>query len=96
MGSLGDVEGYLVDMELHHVRVGEGQRERRADTTSRTDRTEEVGVLVALVGGLAGARSLACPLPDQTVLLADAGFVPRLRGGRLWNQISIFRLRVTP
>jgi hypothetical protein len=83
-------------MQLHHPGVGEGQRQRRADATGRTDRAEDAGVLVALAGRLERPRPLARPLPDEAVLLADARFVSRLRGGRLWNQISIFFLCVTP
>jgi hypothetical protein len=72
--SLGDVEGDFIDVELHHVGVGEGQRQRRADAPGRADRAKQVGVLIALVGGLDRPRPLARPLPDEAVLLTD----PRL------------------
>jgi hypothetical protein len=75
MSALGDVERYLFDVELHHLGIGEGQRQSRADASGRADRAEEIGVLVALVGGLDGPRSLARPLPDEAVLLADPRFV---------------------
>jgi hypothetical protein len=93
MGALGDVERYLVDVELHRLGVGPRQREACADASLRADRAEEIRAFVALVGGLAGPRSPARPLPQDTDLLADLladpRLVPRLRGGKLWNQISM-------
>jgi hypothetical protein len=41
-------------MELHHVGVGVGQRQGRSDAASRADRAEQIGVIIALVGGLFG------------------------------------------
>ena len=73
--ALGDVARDLVEVELHRFGVGEGQRERRALAARRADRAEEIGVLVALIGGLARPRSAPRPLPDEAVLLADAGLV---------------------
>jgi hypothetical protein len=67
--------GDLVEVELHRVGVGEGQRERGAGAAGRADGAEQVGALVALVGGLAGPRSAPGPLPHEAVLLADAGLV---------------------
>ena len=65
----------LVEIELHHLSVGEGQRQRCALAPSGADRAEEIGVLIALIGGLAGPRSAPRRLPDKAVLLADARFV---------------------
>jgi len=62
-------------MKLHGFGVGIGQCERRTGTTRRADRTEQVGVLVALIGGLSGTRPTSGPLPDLAVFLAYAGFV---------------------
>ena len=62
-------------MELHHVGVGVGQHEGRPDAAGRADRAEQIGVVVALVGGLARARPAPGPLPNLAVLLADAGLV---------------------
>ena len=62
-------------MELHHVGVGVGQHEGRPDAAGRADRAEQIGVVIALVGGLAGPRSAPGPLPNLAVLLADAGLV---------------------
>lgn len=80
MGTSGDGRGDFVEMSLHGPCVCEGHDESRSDTASRADRPEEVGALVALIGGLARPGSASRPLPDQTVLLADPG---------LRNQISI-------
>lgn len=75
MSAPGHCSGDLVEMGLHGVRVGEGHGERRADAPRRTDRPEQVGALIALVGGLARPGSASGPLPDEAVLLADAGLV---------------------
>jgi len=71
----GDVAADLVEMELHGVGVGQRQSERRAFCVSRTDGAEEVGAFIALVGRLTRPRTAAGPLPDETVLLADARLV---------------------
>ncbi len=70
-----DMAADLVEVKLHGLGVGEGQRERGARSPCRANGAEQVGALVALVGGLAGPRAAARPLPDNPVLLADAGFV---------------------
>jgi len=75
MGAFGDVKGDLVDVHLHRLGVGEGQRQRRAHASRGTDRAEEIGALVALVGGLARPRAAPGPLPDEAVLLADARLI---------------------
>jgi len=75
MGVLCHKAADLVEMKLHGFGVGIGQCERRAGTTRRADCAEQVGVFVALVGGLSGTGSASGPLPDLTVLLAYAGFI---------------------
>lgn len=75
MGVLCHKAANLVEVKLHGFSVGIGQCERRADTTRRADRAKQVGVLVALIGGLSGTRPASGPLPDLAVLLAYAGFV---------------------
>jgi len=75
VGALGDGAGDLVDVELHRLGVGEGQRQSRADAPGRADRPEQIGAFVALVRRLARPRAAPGPLPNQAVLLADAGFV---------------------
>src|SRR5271167_2776322 len=75
MGAHGDVTRDFVEVELHHGSVGVGQREGRADAAGRADRAEQIGVVVALVGGLARTRPAPGPLPNLAVLLADTGLV---------------------
>jgi transposase len=69
-------------VELHHVSVGVGQHEGRPDAAGRADRAEQIGVVVALVGGLPWPRSAPGRLPNLAVLLADAGPHPELDEGR--------------
>jgi hypothetical protein len=73
--ALGDVARYFVEMELHHVCIGIGKRQGRSDTPRWADRAEQIGVVIALVGGLPWPRSSPGPLPNLAVLLADPGFV---------------------
>ena len=73
--ALGDIAGDLVEVKLHHVGVRVGQRQSRSDSACRTDRAEQIGVVVALVGGLSGPRSTPGPLADEAVLLANSGFI---------------------
>ena len=75
MGALGDVARDFVEVKLHHVGVGVGQREGRPNAAGGADRAEQIGVVIALVGGLPRPRSAPGPLPDLAVLLADAGLV---------------------
>ena len=75
MCVLGDIARDFVEVKLHHVGVGVGKRQSRSDTASRTDRAEQIGVVVALVGGLSGPRSTPGPLADEAVLLANSGFI---------------------
>ncbi len=62
-------------MELHGLGVGEGQRKRGPDAAGGTDGAEQIGAVVALIGGLARPRSSPGPLPHEAVLLADAGLI---------------------
>ena len=73
--ALGDIARYLIEVKLHHVGVRIGQREGRPDAAGWADRAEQIGVVIALVGGLPGPRSALGPLPNLAVLLADAGLV---------------------
>ena len=75
MGALGDVARDFVEMKLHRLGVGMGQGERRANAAGSADRSEQIGVFVALIGGLARPRSPLRPLSDPAVFLADAGFI---------------------
>ena len=50
VSALGDDEGDFVQVELHGLGIGIGQRQRRACAARWTDRAEEVGAVIALVG----------------------------------------------
>ena len=71
----GDVSADLVEMHLHGACVGPGQHEGRARAAQGTDRAEQIGVLVALVGRQAGPRAGLGPQPGSAVLLAEPGLV---------------------
>ena len=75
MGALSDIARDFVEVKLHHVGVGIGKRQSRSDAASGTDRAEQIGVVIALVGGLPWPRSTPGPLADEAVLLADPGLV---------------------
>jgi len=75
MGLGGDVAADLVEMHLHGAGVGEGQHEGGALAPPGTDRAEQIGVRVALVGGQARARSRLRPDPRAAVLLSQPGLV---------------------
>src|SRR5919107_1587572 len=50
-----DGAGDLVEVKLHGLRVGVGQRQRCTGAPRRADGAEQVSALVALIGGLARA-----------------------------------------
>jgi hypothetical protein len=83
-------------MKLHHGRVGVGQREGRANAAGRADRAEQIGVVIALVGGLPWPRPASGPLPDKAVLLADTGLVlkPDFDRRRLRQSVEMSLQRV--
>ena len=56
MSAPFDVAADLVDVELHGLGVGKGQRESSADAARRTDCAEQVG---ALAGRMAARPSVA-------------------------------------
>ena len=75
MRALRHVSRDFIEMKLHGGGVGEGQGERRALAAGRTDRAEEIGVFITLIGRLAWPRAAFGPLPNKAVLLADASFI---------------------
>ena len=93
MGLSGDVAADLVEMHLHGLRVRPRQHERRPLAVSRTDGAEQIGVAIALIGRLAGARALSRPQARQAILLAKACFVlePDLHRRSRW-QVSYMHL----
>ena len=64
---LGDVARDFVEVKLHHVGVGVGERRGRSDTPRWTDRAEQIGVVVAADRLAALASSHIGPLADQAV-----------------------------
>lgn len=82
MGAARDGAADLVEMHLHGGSVGAGQHERDVDAVSGTDRAEQIGVLVALVGRHGLARASPRPDPGATVPLAQPGFIPRTSRGQ--------------
>ncbi len=63
---------------MHRLGVGMGQGERRRDAAGLANRSEQIGVFVALICGLARPGSASCPLPNLAILLRASS----------WNQIS--------
>jgi hypothetical protein len=63
-----DIARDFVDVELHRLGVGERERQGRAFAESGADRAEQIGVLVALIGGLPGPGSAPRPLAHETGL----------------------------
>lgn len=94
MRAFLDMTRDFIEVKLHHVRIGEGQRQRRALALRRADRAEEIGVLVALIGGLTWTRPPLRPLAHKAVLLADTGFIlePDF-DGRLLRQFGKMRVQ---
>jgi hypothetical protein len=76
--ALGDVARDFVEVELHHVGVGIGQRQGRSDAPRWADRAEQIGVVVTLIGGLPWSRSAPRPLADEAVLLPIRALIPSL------------------
>jgi len=83
-------------VDLRHVGVGMGKHEGHPDAAGRADRAEQIGVVVALVGGLPWPRSAPGPLPNLAVLLADAGLVfkPDFNRRRLGQAVEMGLQRV--
>ena len=94
MSALSDSSGDFLEVGLHGLGNGARQDERRANAASQPDGAEQIGALVALVGGLARPCAGSRPLAHQAVLLADACFVlePDLNG-RALRQMRRVRLQ---
>src|ERR1700733_7587267 len=89
--AFSDIARDLVEVKLHHVGVRVGQRESRSDTPSRTDRAEQISVVVSLVSRLCRPRSAPGPLAHEAVLLANSGLVlePYLDRRRLGQTVEM-------
>ena len=75
MRACCNVTGYFIKMQLHGLCIGMRQSECRGFAKCGADRPEKIGVGIALIGGLAWPCSASCPLPHDTVFLADAGLI---------------------
>ena len=75
VGAGGDGAGDLGEVQVHRLRVGEGQDQGGAGGALGADGAEDVGPFVS--GVAHGARPGAAPRPDpgQRALLADARLV---------------------
>src|SRR3974377_1827222 len=78
-------------MELHRLGGGMRQGKRCADAAGWANRSEQIGVFVALICGLTRPGSASGPLPNLAVLLANAGFVlkPDLDRRRLRQAVEM-------
>jgi hypothetical protein len=71
----GDGSGNFINVQLHGLSVGIGHGEGCAHAARRADGSEQIGVLVTLVGRLARTGSPPGPLADDAILLSDPGFI---------------------
>lgn len=72
---------------MHSLCLGIGHGEGRADAALRANGAKQIGVVIALVGGLSRPRSASCPLANLAVFLSDPGLVlePNLDRLALWD-----------
>ena len=70
-----DVGRDLLEMPLHRIGVGAGQRERPTHCARRTNGAEQIGALITLVSRLARSCSAPRPLAHEAVLLTDARLI---------------------
>jgi hypothetical protein len=75
MGTSLDGSADLFQVQLHGMGAGIGKSQSGISAIGRTNGAEQAGVLVALIGWLTWPCSPLCPLPNNAVLLANAGFV---------------------
>ena len=88
MRATGDISGYFIDMSLHGFSVHPWRCDSRPHSARRTNRSEQIGVFLTLVGRLARPRPGSRPLTEVPV------FWPILASS--WNQISIGVVSGTP
>lgn len=75
MCAFGNHEADFVEMRLHGLGVGTRHGDGRAHAPARADGAEQVGAAVTLVGGLTWPCPAPGPLSDDTIFLANPGFV---------------------
>jgi hypothetical protein len=71
-----------MQMHLHGPGIGLWHHDRRPDATRRADGAEQIGVLIALIGGLAWPGTFAGPKAGKPILLTDPCLIlpPNLDG----------------
>jgi hypothetical protein len=75
MCVLSDFAAYLLEMFLHGIRIGIGHHQSRAFVALGANGAKDIGVFIALVGGLTRPGPFHRPLIGLTVFLADARFI---------------------
>jgi len=75
MCAFADLRADLLQMEVHHLRVGCRGNDGCPHSTGRTDRTEDVGRVMAIIADHARAGAGGGPYIGMTAFLADPGFV---------------------
>ncbi len=79
----GDIAADLVKMQLHGLGVGVGHHQRSAGITRGANRTEQIGIARAKVGGESRTGAGFGPYPCPLGLLTNAHLIlePDLYGG---------------
>jgi hypothetical protein len=75
MSIFCDMAGDFLKVKLHGFGVGVWQGKASAFPLGRTNGAEEIGISIALVGGLSWSCAAPGPLPHDAVLLTDARLI---------------------
>ena len=75
MGFASDVFADLIEVQLHGPGVGGWQHQRCSRAALGTDGSEQIGVLVALIGKQAWSRAFPGPDAYPPILLSNPCFV---------------------
>lgn len=92
VGLARHVSADLIEVHLHGLGIGERHHQRSPLALCRTDRSEEIGVLVTLVGWEPRACPCLWPKPGTPILLAQPCLVlkPEL-DRRAFGQMAYMR-----
>ena len=82
MGTFGNMGRYFGKTGIHCVGIGIRHHRPGGLAQCRTDRAEQTGRGVALIGRLARSCALARPLPYPAVLLGDVPLIVEIGSGR--------------
>ena len=91
MGPWLHMAADFVEVLLHGMGVSPRHHQPGTDTPGRTDRPEQIGAHISLIGRLARPGSPFRPQTDPAVLLPDAGFVlePDFYSSALWQMAYV-------